>query len=82
MKGKPVHFKIMTQLNTGKEGYLLKVDSKGIFITRMDKYLSSKGRRLIGWDEILEGGFAPQATVMSWRGYKGRALKQLNNIMM
>ena len=41
------------------------------FIKRMDKFLVSKGRRLIGWDEILEGGLAPNATAMSWRGTKG-----------
>jgi len=54
------------------------------FITRMDKYLSSKGRRLIGWDEILEGGLAPQATVMSWRGIKGgiEAAKQHHDVVM
>ena len=41
------------------------------FIKRMDAFLTSKGRRLIGWDEILEGGLAPGAAVMSWRGEKG-----------
>ena len=41
------------------------------FIRRMDAFLTSKGRRLIGWDEILEGGLAENATVMSWRGTKG-----------
>ena len=41
------------------------------FIKRMDQFLSAKGRRLIGWDEILEGGLAPGATVMSWRGIQG-----------
>ncbi|MBM3789241.1 MAG: beta-N-acetylhexosaminidase, partial [Acidobacteria bacterium] len=41
------------------------------FIRRMDEFLTSKGRRLIGWDEILEGGLAPGAAVMSWRGEKG-----------
>lgn len=41
------------------------------FITRMEKYLNSKGRNIIGWDEILEGGLAPNATVMSWRGVQG-----------
>lgn len=40
-------------------------------IQRMERFLSSKGRRLIGWDEILEGGLAPGATVMSWRGEAG-----------
>jgi hexosaminidase len=41
------------------------------FITRIDSWLAERGRRLIGWDEILEGGLAPGATVMSWRGEKG-----------
>lgn len=41
------------------------------FVRQMDRYLASKGRRLIGWDEILEGGLAPGATVMSWRGEQG-----------
>ncbi|MDR1923527.1 MAG: family 20 glycosylhydrolase, partial [Planctomycetaceae bacterium] len=38
------------------------------FIKHFDKYLAAKGKRLIGWDEILDGGLAPEATVMSWRG--------------
>jgi hexosaminidase len=41
------------------------------FITRMERFLNSKGRNIIGWDEILEGGLAPNATVMSWRGVQG-----------
>ena len=41
------------------------------FITQMDTFLTQHGRRLIGWDEILEGGLAPNAAVMSWRGTKG-----------
>ena len=41
------------------------------FIQRMEKYINSKGKQIIGWDEILEGGLAPNATVMSWRGTKG-----------
>ena len=41
------------------------------FIRQVDAYLASKGRRLVGWDEILEGGLAPGATVMSWRGIEG-----------
>ena len=40
-------------------------------IQRMEKYLASKGKKIIGWDEILEGGLAPTATVMSWRGEEG-----------
>jgi hexosaminidase len=41
------------------------------FVQRIEKYLNQHGRRLIGWDEILEGGLAPNATVMSWRGIQG-----------
>jgi hexosaminidase len=41
------------------------------FITKMDSFITSKGRRMIGWDEILEGGLAPNAVVMSWRGTAG-----------
>jgi hexosaminidase len=54
------------------------------FIRRIENYLSSKGRSIIGWDEILEGGLAPKATVMSWRGEKGGidAAKQNHNVVM
>lgn len=41
------------------------------FIGKMDAHLTQRGRRLIGWDEILDGGLAPGATVMSWRGEQG-----------
>ena len=40
-------------------------------IHRMEEYINSKGRQIIGWDEILQGGLAPNATVMSWRGEEG-----------
>lgn len=54
------------------------------FITRMDKFLSSKGKKLIGWDEILEGGLSPNAEVMSWRGFDGGidAAKQKHYVVM
>lgn len=54
------------------------------FIQRMEKYLNSKGRQIIGWDEILEGGLAPNAIVMSWRGEKGgiEAIKQKHEVIM
>ncbi len=54
------------------------------FITQMDNYLTSKGKRLIGWDEILEGGIAPQAAVMSWRGTSGgiEAARQNHDVVM
>lgn len=44
---------------------------QGYFIKRMEKFLNQHGRKIIGWDEILEGGIDPSATVMSWRGEKG-----------
>lgn len=54
------------------------------FIQRMEKYLNGKGRNIIGWDEILEGGLAPNATVMSWRGEEGgvTAAKQKHHVIM
>jgi hexosaminidase len=54
------------------------------FISRIEKYLNSKGRNIIGWDEILEGGLAPNATVMSWRGEEGgvAAAQQYHHVIM
>jgi hexosaminidase len=54
------------------------------FIQRMEKYINSKGKTLIGWDEILEGGLAPNAVVMSWRGEQGGidAAKQNHDVIM
>jgi hexosaminidase len=54
------------------------------FVQRMEKYLNSKGKTLIGWDEILEGGLAPNAIVMSWRGEAGgiEAAKQKHQVIM
>ncbi len=54
------------------------------FIQRMEKYLNLKGKTLIGWDEILEGGLAPNAVVMSWRGEEGgiAAAKQKHQVIM
>ncbi|NDB53917.1 MAG: beta-N-acetylhexosaminidase, partial [Chitinophagaceae bacterium] len=54
------------------------------FIQRIEKYLNAKGKKLIGWDEILEGGLAPNATVMSWRGETGgiEAAKQNHPVIM
>jgi len=54
-----------------KEGLKDEHELQSYFISRMERYLNSKGRQIIGWDEILEGGLAPNATVMSWRGTKG-----------
>lgn len=54
------------------------------FIRRIERFLNASGRRLIGWDEILEGGLAPNATVMSWRGIQGgiAAAKQGHDVVM
>ena len=62
-------------------------DEEGLqsyFVQRMEKYINSKGKQIIGWDEILEGGIAPNATIMSWRGEKGgiQAAQQHHNVIM
>lgn len=54
-----------------KEGLDNVDELQSYFIKRIERFISSKGRTLIGWDEILEGGLAPGATVMSWRGVQG-----------
>jgi hexosaminidase len=67
-----------------EEGLKDEYELQNYFITRMEKYLNSKGRQIIGWDEILEGGLAPNATVMSWRGTNGavEAAKSGHNVVM
>lgn len=54
------------------------------FIQRMEKYINSKGRQIIGWDEILQGGLAPNAKVMSWLGEEGgiKAAQQHHEVVM
>jgi hexosaminidase len=54
-----------------KEGLKDGHDVQSYFIKRVEKILAQKGRKLIGWDEIREGGLSPEANVMSWRGEKG-----------
>ncbi len=53
------------------EGLADERELQSYFVRRIEKALNAMGKRLIGWDEILEGGLAPQATVMSWRGTEG-----------
>jgi hexosaminidase len=53
------------------EGLKDEHELQSYFIKRMEKFLAKNNRRLIGWDEILEGGLAPNAIVQSWRGVKG-----------
>ncbi len=66
------------------EGLKDEKELQSYFIKRMEKFINAKGKRLIGWDEILEGGLAPNATVMSWRGMKGgiQAVEQNHDVVM
>jgi hexosaminidase len=66
------------------EGLKNEEELQSYFIRRIEKYLISKDRKMIGWDEILEGGLAPEATVMSWRGEAGgiAAAKMKHDVIM
>ena len=59
------------QARKQQEGLEDEAELQSYFIKRVEKFLNAHGRRLIGWDEILEGGLAPGATVQSWRGMEG-----------
>jgi hexosaminidase len=59
------------QARIREEGLAGEAELQSYFIKRIEKFLGSKGRKLIGWDEILQGGLAPEATVMSWQGFEG-----------
>jgi hexosaminidase len=67
-----------------REGLKDEFELQSYFVRRIEKFLISKNRQLIGWDEILEGGLAPEATVMSWRGEKGgiEAAEQGHDVIM
>ena len=67
-----------------KEGLKDLDELQSYFVQRIEKYLNKKKHSIIGWDEILEGGLAPNATVMSWRGIKGgiKAAKMGHNVIM
>lgn len=67
-----------------KEGLKDEHELQSYFIKRMESFVNSKGKKIIGWDEILEGGLAPNATVMSWRGIKGgiAAAKMGHDVIM
>ena len=67
-----------------KEGLKDEHGLQSYFIARMEKYINSKGKQIIGWDEILEGGLAPNATVMSWRGTSGavQAAKEGHDVIL
>ncbi|MBQ8034931.1 MAG: family 20 glycosylhydrolase [Bacteroidales bacterium] len=59
------------QMMIRKHGLKDEFELQSYFIQRMEKFINSKGRSIIGWDEILQGGLAPNATVMSWLGEEG-----------
>jgi len=67
-----------------REGLKNEHELQSYFITRIEEFLNARGRQIIGWDEILEGGLAPNATVMSWRGIEGgiAAAQQQHNVVM
>ena len=67
-----------------KEGLKNMEEVQSYFVKRVEKIIESKGKKMIGWDEILEGGLAPNAVVMSWRGMKGgiEAAKMGHDVVM
>ena len=67
-----------------KEGLKNQEEVQSYFVKRVEKIIESKGKKLMGWDEILEGGLAPNAAVMSWRNMKGGAVasKMAHNVVM
>nr|WP_246186399.1 family 20 glycosylhydrolase [Phnomibacter ginsenosidimutans] len=67
-----------------QQGLKNEEELQSYFIQRIEKFVVSKGRKMIGWDEILEGGLAPEATVMSWRGEAGgiEAAKMNHDVVM
>lgn len=72
------------QARIKKEGLANEHELQSYFIRRVERYVNSKGRTIIGWDEILEGGLAPNAVVMSWRGEQGgiQAAKMNHHVIM
>ena len=80
------HWKICPRCQQRMKDLKLKDEHElqSYFIQRMEKYINGKGKTIIGWDEILEGGLAPNALVMSWRGEQGgiEAAKQNHDVIM
>ena len=76
--------RIMSLGIKGDEKHTAEEYLQSFIINHAEKFLNSKGRQIIGWDEILEGGLAPNATVMSWRGEEGgiEAARQKHNVIM
>ena len=67
-----------------REGLKSEEELQGYLVARIEKFLIANGRKMIGWDEILDGGVTPTATVMSWRGIQGGiyAAKLGNEVVM
>lgn len=74
----------LCQKRIREEGLKDENELQSYFVKRIERFLNSKGKKLIGWDEILEGGLAPEATVMSWRGVDGgiEAARQGHDVIM
>lgn len=72
------------QARMKKEGLKNEEELQSYFIRRIGKFVSSRHKKMIGWDEVLEGGLAPDATVMSWRGEAGgvAAAKMKHDVIM
>lgn len=72
------------QARIQEEGLADEKELQSYFIQRMEKFLNKHDRKIIGWDEILEGGLAPNASVMSWRGMEGgiRAARMGHDVVM
>lgn len=72
------------QARMAAEGLNRSRELQGWLVREIESYLAQKGRRLIGWDEVLESGVTPRTTIMSWRGAKGgiNAAKQGNDVVM
>ncbi len=80
----PWHKCAKCQARIKREGLKNEDELQSYFIRRIEKFIVNKHRQTIGWDEILEGGLAPEATVMSWRGEAGgiQAAKMNHNVVM
>ncbi|MDR0711533.1 MAG: beta-N-acetylhexosaminidase [Prevotellaceae bacterium] len=71
-----------------KEGLKDEHELQSYFVTRIEKFLATKGKKIIGWDEILEGGITPSATIMHWRSWGGsdtvvaNAIRRGNKVIM
>ena len=75
---------LLCQKRMKDEGLINEQELQSWFVKRIEKFLNAHGKKLIGWDEILEGGLAPEATVMSWRGFQGgiEAAQQGHDVVM